>query len=152
MPSKRRRRQTTTNIPRKQVKIIDFFLFCNFFFIFLSSTRKFLRQQFHHGWRAIRSGHSRVTSLRRECRSELSRLEANSGERILVFSSFVQVSRISRSIQQFPYLPPKNSEPTKTLKSLVNIRKESVKFVKSDGEEKGYNIEVSWVVDCGDPF
>lgn len=55
-------------------------------------------------------------------------------------------SRFSRSIhfsiQQFPYLPPKNSEPTKTLKSLVNIRKESVKFVKSDGEEKGYNVEV----------
>ncbi|CRL07618.1 CLUMA_CG020583, isoform A [Clunio marinus] len=42
----------------------------------------------------------------------------------------------------FPYLPPKNSEPTKTLKSLVNIRKESVKFVKiEDSEEKGYNIE-----------
>lgn len=42
---------------------------------------------------------------------------------------------------QFPYLPPKNSEPTKTLKSLVNIRKESVKFVKTDNGEKGYNIE-----------
>lgn len=42
---------------------------------------------------------------------------------------------------QFPYLPPKTSEPTKTLKSLVNIRKESVKFVKTDAEEKGYNIE-----------
>lgn len=41
---------------------------------------------------------------------------------------------------QFPYLPPKNS-PTKTLKSLVNIRKESVKFVKTDSDEKGYNIE-----------
>lgn len=52
--------------------------------------------------------------------------------------------KISCSIQQFPYLPPKNSEPTKTLKSLVNIRKESVKFVKTEGEEeKGYNIEVS---------
>lgn len=43
---------------------------------------------------------------------------------------------------QFPYLPPKNTEPTKTLKSLVNVRKESVKFVKADGEGKGYNIEV----------
>lgn len=45
------------------------------------------------------------------------------------------------SLFQFPYLPPKNSEPTKTLKSLVNIRKESVKFVKTDAEEKSYNIE-----------
>lgn len=53
--------------------------------------------------------------------------------------------KISPFISQFPYLPPKSSEPTKTLKSLVNIRKESVKFVKSDGEEKGYNIEVSKV-------
>lgn len=41
---------------------------------------------------------------------------------------------------QFPYQPPKNSEPTKTLKSFVNIRKESVKFVKSE-TGKGYNIE-----------
>ena len=36
-------------------------------------------------------------------------------------------------------MPPKSSEPTKTLKSLVNIRKESVKFVKTDSD--GYNIE-----------
>lgn len=41
---------------------------------------------------------------------------------------------------QFPYLPPKNQEPTKALKSFVNIRKESIKFVKSD-TGKGYNIE-----------
>lgn len=51
------------------------------------------------------------------------------------------------SISKFPYLPPKSSEPTKTLKSLVNIRKESVKFVKAEGEEKGsYNIEVSLII------
>lgn len=56
----------------------------------------------------------------------------------LMFSRF---SRLIHFHPQFPYLPPKNSEPTKTLKSLVNIRKESVKFVKTD-EEKGYNIEV----------
>ncbi|XP_055373760.1 probable E3 ubiquitin-protein ligase MGRN1 isoform X2 [Condylostylus longicornis] len=31
----------------------------------------------------------------------------------------------------FPYPPPQANEPTKTLKSLVNIRKESVRFVKS---------------------
>ncbi|CAG9808266.1 unnamed protein product [Chironomus riparius] len=40
----------------------------------------------------------------------------------------------------FPYQPPKNSEPTKTLKSFVNVRKESVKFVKSE-TGKGYNVE-----------
>lgn len=32
---------------------------------------------------------------------------------------------------QFPYPPPQSIEPTRTLKSLVNIRKESVRFVKS---------------------
>jgi hypothetical protein len=42
---------------------------------------------------------------------------------------------------QFPYLPPKNSEPTKTLKSLVNIRKESVKFVKTDDDMGQMKIE-----------
>lgn len=37
-------------------------------------------------------------------------------------------------------MPPKNQEPTKALKSYINIRKESVKFVKSE-TGKGYNIE-----------
>lgn len=32
---------------------------------------------------------------------------------------------------QFPYPPPQANEPTKTLKSLINIRKESVRFVKA---------------------
>uniref|UniRef100_A0A1Q3F7W6 RING-type E3 ubiquitin transferase n=1 Tax=Culex tarsalis TaxID=7177 RepID=A0A1Q3F7W6_CULTA len=52
----------------------------------------------------------------------------------------------------FPYPPPQATEPTKTLKSLVNIRKESVRFVKAsdcaakihgDGPTKPalYNIE-----------
>lgn len=31
----------------------------------------------------------------------------------------------------FPYPPPQPSEPTKTLKSLVNIRKESLRFVRA---------------------
>lgn len=31
---------------------------------------------------------------------------------------------------QFPYPPPQSLEPTRTLKSLVNIRKESVRFTK----------------------
>ncbi|XP_059610999.1 probable E3 ubiquitin-protein ligase MGRN1 isoform X2 [Phlebotomus argentipes] len=33
---------------------------------------------------------------------------------------------------QFPYPPPQANEPTKTLKCLVNIRKESIRFVKAD--------------------
>ncbi|XP_071966045.1 E3 ubiquitin-protein ligase MGRN1-like isoform X2 [Antedon mediterranea] len=51
----------------------------------------------------------------------------------------------------FPYPPPQPNEPTKTLKSLVNIRKDSVKFVKdernldTDSEENTesvkYNLE-----------
>ncbi|KFB42700.1 AGAP005287-PA-like protein [Anopheles sinensis] len=51
----------------------------------------------------------------------------------------------------FPYPPPQATEPTKTLKSLVNIRKESVRFVKvsegatpinnGNGVSNGYNIE-----------
>lgn len=36
----------------------------------------------------------------------------------------------------FPYPPPQANEPTKTLKSLVNIRKESVRFVRAAQEEK----------------
>jgi len=31
---------------------------------------------------------------------------------------------------QFPYPAPQSNEPTKTLKALINIRKESIKFVK----------------------
>ncbi|CAD7091813.1 unnamed protein product [Hermetia illucens] len=40
----------------------------------------------------------------------------------------------------FPYPPPQANEPTKTLKSLVNIRKESVRFVKTS-ETNLMNIE-----------
>ncbi|XP_061386676.1 E3 ubiquitin ligase Rnf157 [Musca vetustissima] len=36
----------------------------------------------------------------------------------------------------FPYPPPQANEPTKTLKSLVNIRKESVRFVKVNKEKQ----------------
>ncbi|XP_013115783.2 E3 ubiquitin ligase Rnf157 [Stomoxys calcitrans] len=36
----------------------------------------------------------------------------------------------------FPYPPPQANEPTKTLKSLVNIRKESVRFVKVTKEKQ----------------
>uniref|UniRef100_W8BD38 RING-type E3 ubiquitin transferase n=1 Tax=Ceratitis capitata TaxID=7213 RepID=W8BD38_CERCA len=36
----------------------------------------------------------------------------------------------------FPYPPPQASEPTKTLKSLVNIRKESVRFLRVSSEKQ----------------
>ncbi|XP_063892338.1 E3 ubiquitin-protein ligase MGRN1 isoform X1 [Helicoverpa armigera] len=39
-------------------------------------------------------------------------------------------SRPTPICPQFPYPPPQSNEPTKTLKSLVNIRKESLRFVR----------------------
>lgn len=59
----------------------------------------------------------------------------------------------------FPYPPPQATEPTKTLKSLVNIRKESVRFVKAsdcaakihgDGTKASalYNIEFVFDADA----
>ncbi|XP_064537422.1 E3 ubiquitin ligase Rnf157 isoform X1 [Drosophila montana] len=36
----------------------------------------------------------------------------------------------------FPYPPPQANEPTKTLKSLVNIRKESVRFVRVPNDKR----------------
>lgn len=55
----------------------------------------------------------------------------------------------------FPYPPPQANEPTKTLKSLVNLRRDSLHFVKVardvEGEQAGpetkqYNIEFTF--DC----
>jgi len=50
----------------------------------------------------------------------------------------------------FPYPPPQANEPTKTLKSLVNIRRDSLHFVKAkpevDGGPKLYNVEFTF--DC----
>ncbi|XP_055628136.1 E3 ubiquitin-protein ligase MGRN1 [Toxorhynchites rutilus septentrionalis] len=58
----------------------------------------------------------------------------------------------------FPYPPPQATEPTKTLKSLINIRKESVRFVKAsdcaakihgDGTKTcAYNIEFVFDADA----
>lgn len=58
----------------------------------------------------------------------------------------------------FPYPPPQATEPTKTLKSLINIRKESVRFVKAsdcavkiqgDGTKtNSYNIEFIFDADA----
>lgn len=42
---------------------------------------------------------------------------------------------------QFPYPPPQPNEPTKTLKSLVNIRKESMRFVRAPVEYSKLRIE-----------
>ncbi|KAG5865808.1 hypothetical protein JTB14_029188 [Gonioctena quinquepunctata] len=41
----------------------------------------------------------------------------------------------------FPYPPPQPSEPTKTLKSLVNIRKESLRFVRCSNDYSKLNLE-----------
>ncbi|KAJ8913857.1 hypothetical protein NQ315_003766 [Exocentrus adspersus] len=40
----------------------------------------------------------------------------------------------------FPYPPPQPNEPTKTLKSLVNIRKESLRFVRAKNEGNKLNL------------
>lgn len=61
----------------------------------------------------------------------------------------------------FPYPPPQSNEPTKTLKSLVNIRKESLRFVRctdavnklseqgdGDGFSKGCPFNIEFTFDC----
>uniref|UniRef100_A0A1B6E1R7 RING-type E3 ubiquitin transferase n=1 Tax=Clastoptera arizonana TaxID=38151 RepID=A0A1B6E1R7_9HEMI len=57
----------------------------------------------------------------------------------------------------FPYPPPQANEPTKTLKSLVNIRKESLRLVRTVGVGKAdgdilkptvFNIEFTFDCDC----
>lgn len=57
----------------------------------------------------------------------------------------------------FPYPPPQANEPTKTLKSLVNIRKESLRLVRAVTNGKGdgdiikpthFNIEFTFDCDC----
>lgn len=53
--------------------------------------------------------------------------------------------KLTRS-PQFPYPPPQSNEPTKTLNSLVNIRKESIRFVKS--KENKYSIEFIFDADA----
>lgn len=49
----------------------------------------------------------------------------------------------------FPYPPPQPNEPTKTLKSLINIRRDSVHFVQvqsdcEDDAELAYNVEFTF--------
>ncbi|XP_019877959.2 probable E3 ubiquitin-protein ligase MGRN1 [Aethina tumida] len=47
----------------------------------------------------------------------------------------------------FPYPPPQPNEPTKTLKSLVNIRKESLRFVRLYNDFNKVNIDKAENVD-----
>ncbi|XP_046680336.1 E3 ubiquitin ligase RNF157 isoform X2 [Homalodisca vitripennis] len=55
----------------------------------------------------------------------------------------------------FPYPPPQANEPTKTLKSLVNIRKESLRLVRAMDNVKGdndlikpTNFNIEFTFDC----
>lgn len=83
MRSRRRKPPTTTNIHRNLVGWVEFLCFHFVFAIFIyhfGNLRKFLLDIIHYGWRAIRSNHSRVVPLWRECWSELARIEANSGK------------------------------------------------------------------------
>ncbi|CAH1399245.1 unnamed protein product [Nezara viridula] len=55
----------------------------------------------------------------------------------------------------FPYPPPPANEPTKTLKSLVNIRKESLRLVKTmslgaknEGDVKPTQYNIEFTFDC----
>ncbi|CAH1115328.1 unnamed protein product [Psylliodes chrysocephalus] len=41
----------------------------------------------------------------------------------------------------FPYPPPQPNEPTKTLKCLVNIRKESLRFVRTSNDYSKLNVD-----------
>lgn len=63
----------------------------------------------------------------------------------------------------FPYQQPQGNEPTKTLKSLVNIRKESLRFVRAPSDigkisavglqgdvetTKGVLFNIEFIFDC----
>ncbi|KAL0272083.1 UNVERIFIED_CONTAM: hypothetical protein PYX00_005192 [Menopon gallinae] len=48
-----------------------------------------------------------------------------------LFGENVDLNFLGSRPTPFPYPPPQANEPTKTLKNLVNIRKESVRFVKA---------------------
>lgn len=48
----------------------------------------------------------------------------------------------------FPYPPPQSNDPTKTLNSLVNIRKESIRFVKSKEATNRYTVEFVFDADA----
>ncbi|KAI5719188.1 hypothetical protein M8J76_006490 [Diaphorina citri] len=51
----------------------------------------------------------------------------------------------------FPYPPPQSNEPYKTLKALINIRKESLRFVKVNDESQRQVYNIEFIFDCDVP-
>ncbi|XP_063225764.1 E3 ubiquitin-protein ligase MGRN1 isoform X2 [Bacillus rossius redtenbacheri] len=77
-----------------------------------------------------------------------------------LFGENVDLNFLGSRPTPFPYPPPQANEPTKTLKSLVNIRKESLRFVRTsesiskcatddDGEYLNWtNFNIEFTFDC----
>ncbi|EDW00293.1 E3 ubiquitin ligase Rnf157 [Drosophila grimshawi] len=59
-----------------------------------------------------------------------------------LFGENVDLNFLGTRPTAFPYPPPQANEPTKTLKSLVNIRKESVRFVRIPFEKMAAYADV----------
>ncbi|XP_065825987.1 E3 ubiquitin ligase Rnf157-like [Oscarella lobularis] len=53
---------------------------------------------------------------------------------------------LGRRPSQFPYPAPQLGEPTRTIRSLINIRKDTLKLVRKNGNSDGYHIE--FIFDC----
>ncbi|XP_050524944.1 probable E3 ubiquitin-protein ligase MGRN1 isoform X2 [Daktulosphaira vitifoliae] len=66
-----------------------------------------------------------------------------------LFGENMDLNFFSKCPSTFPYPPPEAGEPTKPLKSLVNIRKESLRFVKTEEGKSVFNIE--FIFDCDAP-
>ncbi|KAK6638352.1 hypothetical protein RUM44_008781 [Polyplax serrata] len=75
-----------------------------------------------------------------------------------LFGENVDLNFLGSKPTPFPYPPPQANEPTKTLRSLVNIRKESVRFVKapesvlqvnySEDTPKENKFNIEFAFDC----
>ncbi|XP_025425805.1 E3 ubiquitin-protein ligase MGRN1-like [Sipha flava] len=66
-----------------------------------------------------------------------------------LFGENMDLNFFSKCPTTFPYPPPEAGEPTKPLKSLVNIRKESLRFVRTEEGKTIFNIEFTF--DCDAP-